>query len=68
MTEAELLQEMYEKLTNLEKKVDEIRMALIPEEEATEEELRMIRKARDEIKKGEYVTLEEAIRGLSGTA
>ena len=65
MSEAELLQEMYEKLTNLEKKVDEIRMALIPEEEATEEELRMIRKARDEIKKGEYVTLEEAIRELS---
>ncbi len=62
MTEAELLQEMYEKLTNLEKKVDEIRMALIPEEEATEEELRMIRKARDEIKKGESDTLSPSKR------
>ena len=64
MTEAEILEKMYEKLENLEKKVEEIRMALIPEEEATKEELELIRKAREEIKRGEYVSLEDALEEL----
>ena len=65
MSEAELLREMYEKLMDLERKVDEIRMALIPEEEPTEDEMEAIKRAREEIKKGEYVTLEEALKELS---
>ena len=65
MSEAELLRDMYEKLMNLEKKVDEIRMALISEEEPTEEELRLIKEAKEGIKKGEYVSLEDALKELS---
>ncbi len=65
MSEAELLREMYEKLMDLERKVDEIRMALIPEEEPTEDEMEAIKRAREEKKKGEYVTLEEALKELS---
>ncbi len=65
MSEAENLQKVYEKLSELERKVDEIRMALIPYEEPTEEELESIRKAREEIKRGDYVSLEDAMKELS---
>ena len=53
MTTEELLTKMYENI-NVIKKVNEIRIALIPEDEPTEEELREIELGKKEIAEGKY--------------
>ena len=58
---ASMVLHLYDKLEEIEKKVDEIKLALIPEEEATEEDLEIIRKGREEFKKGEYVELNDVV-------
>ena len=40
-------------------KIDEIMLAVVPGEEATEEENDIVKKGREEIKKGEYKTFED---------
>ena len=64
METGEIMERLYRKLDEIEVKIDEIRLALIPEEEATEEEMKIIRKGREEIKRGEYVKLEDALKQL----
>ena len=62
--EMEIIERLYRKLDEIEVKIDEIRLALIPEEEPTEEEMEIIKKGREEIEKGEYMKLEDALRLL----
>ena len=62
----EIMERLYWKLDEIEVKIDEIRLALIPEEEPTEEEMEIIRKGREEIEKGEYMKLEDALKLLEG--
>ena len=64
MEASEVIERLYRKLDEIEVKIDEIRLALIPEEEATEEEMEIIRKGREEIERGEYVKLEDALKQL----
>lgn len=54
-----LIERMSHKLEDLETKIDEIMLAIVPEEELTEEERDIIRRGREEIKRGEYKTLED---------
>jgi len=54
-----LIERMSHKLEELETKIDEIMLAVVPEEEPTEEERDIVRRGREEIKRGEYKTLED---------
>jgi len=64
MEDAGTIERLYKKLDEIEDKIEEIRLALIPEEEPTEEELKIIKEGREEIKKGQYVKLEDALEIL----
>jgi len=64
MEDAGTIERLYKKLDEIEDKIEEIRLALIPEEEPTEEELKIIKEGRGEIKKGRYVKLEDALEIL----
>ena len=64
MEDVGTIERLYKKLDEIEDKIEEIRLALIPEEEPTEEELKIIKEGREEIKKGQYVKLEDALRIL----
>ena len=59
--EAEIIEQLYRKLDEIELKIDEIRLALIPDEEPTDEEKEMIKRGREEIEKGEYAKLEDVL-------
>ncbi len=64
MEDVGAIERLYKKLDEIEDKIEEIRLALIPEEEPTEEELKIIKEGREEIKKGQYVKLEDALEIL----
>ena len=64
MEDVGTIERLYKKLDEIEDKIEEIRLALIPEEEPTEEELKIIKESREEIKKGQYVKLEDALEIL----
>ena len=64
MEDVGTIERLYKKLDEIEDKIEEIRLALIPEEEPTEEELKIIKEGREEIKKGQYVKLEDALEIL----
>lgn len=54
MTTEELLTKMYEDIKAIKEELDEIKIALIPEDEPTEEELREIELGKKEIAEGKY--------------
>ncbi|MGC1119990.1 MAG: hypothetical protein WBA22_02750 [Candidatus Methanofastidiosia archaeon] len=54
MTTEELLIKMYEDIKVIKEELNEIRIALIPEDEPTEEELREIELGKKEIAEGKY--------------
>jgi hypothetical protein len=54
MTTEELLARMYEDIKNIKEELDEIKFALIPEDEFTKEELKEIRLGNKEIAEGKY--------------
>ena len=54
MTTEELLTRMYEDIKVIKEELNEIRIALIPEDEPTEEELREIEPGKKEIAEGKY--------------
>lgn len=54
MTTEELLTKMYEDIKALKEELDEIKIALIPEDEPTEEELQKIELGKKEIAEGKY--------------
>ncbi len=64
MEDVGTIERLYKKLDEIEDKIEEIRLALIPEEEPTEEDLKIIKEGREEINKGQYVKLEDALRIL----
>ncbi|EDY36536.1 hypothetical protein ABOONEI_526 [Aciduliprofundum boonei T469] len=64
MEDVGTIERLYKKLDEIEDKIEEIRLALIPEEEPTEEELKIIKEGREEINKGQYVKLEDALEIL----
>ena len=60
----ELLEKMYKDIQTIKEDIIDIKLRLLEEEEATEEELKAIQKSREQIRKGEYVTLEELEKEL----
>ncbi len=60
-----LIREIYRKIEKIEREIDEIRLALIPEEEADENEKELIKKGREEIKEGKFVELDEFLKYMS---
>jgi hypothetical protein len=64
VTAEELLTKMYEDIKAIKEELDEIRIALIPEDEPTEEELREIELRKEEIAEGKYRPWEEIKKGL----
>jgi hypothetical protein len=54
MTTEELLTRMYEDIKVIKEELNEIRIALIPEDEPTGEELREIEQGKKEIAEGKY--------------
>ncbi len=62
MEEGELkvmIEQVYQKLGEIESKIDEMMLAVVPEEEPTQEERELIAKGRYEIKDGKYARLED---------
>ena len=53
-----LMEHVYQKLGEIESKIDEIMLAVVPEEEPTDEERRIIENGRKEIGEGKYARLE----------
>ena len=64
MTTEELLTKMYEDIKVIREELNEIRIALIPEDEPTEEELREIELGKKEIAEGKYRPWEEIKKEL----
>ena len=54
MSTEELLMKMYEDIKAIKEELDEIKIALIPEDEPTKEELREIELGAKEIAEGKY--------------
>jgi len=54
MTLEKLLAKMYEEIKMIRAELDEIKIALIPEDEPTEEELKEIKLGNREIAEGKY--------------
>lgn len=55
----ELLEKIYKDLQTIKDDIIEIKLRLLDEEDITEEELREIKEGKEQIRKGEYTTLEE---------
>jgi len=64
VTTEELLTKMYEDIKVIREELNEIRIALIPEDEPTEEELREIELGKKEIAEGKYRPWEEIKKEL----
>lgn len=54
MTTEELLMKIYEDIKTIKEELDEIKIALIPEDEPTEEELREVELGKKEIAERKY--------------
>ncbi len=54
MISEELLMKMYEEIKAIREELDEIKIAIIPEDEPSEEELREIELGNREISEGKY--------------
>lgn len=54
MTTEELLMEIYEDIKTIKEELDEIKIALIPEDEPTEGELREVELGKEEIAERKY--------------
>lgn len=67
MTTEELLMKMFEDIKIIKEELNEIRIALIPEDEPTEEELREIELGRREIAEREYRPWKEIKKELHAT-
>ena len=59
MSSEELLVKMYEEIKVIREELDEIKIALIPEDEPSEEELREIELGDREIFEGKYMSWRE---------
>ncbi len=59
----ELLEKIYKDLQIIKEEITDIKLHLLKEEEVTEEELKEIQDAKEQIRKGEYTTLEKLKRG-----
>jgi len=55
------MEKVYRKLEKLEKELTELRHALLPSEKLSKRELKELSKASEEMRKGKYLTAEEAI-------
>ena len=55
----ELLEKIYKDVQTIKEEIIDIKLRLLEEEEVTQEELKAIQEAREQIRKGESVTLEE---------
>jgi hypothetical protein len=64
MTTEELLMKMYEDIRIIKEELNEIKIALIPEDEPTEEELREIELGKKEIAEGKYRSWKEIKKEL----
>ncbi len=60
----ELLEKMYKDIQTIKEDIIDIKLRLLEEEEATEEELKAIQESREQVRKGEYVPLEELEKEL----
>ena len=65
MTMEKLLAKMYEEIKMIRAELDEIKIALIPEDEPTEEELKEIELGNREITEGKYRSWKEIKEELS---
>jgi len=65
MTMEKLLVKMYEEIKVIRAELDEIKIALIPEDEPTEEELKEIELGNREIAEGKYRPWKEVKEELS---
>ncbi len=65
MTMEKLLAKMYEEIKMIRAELDEIKIALIPEDEPTEEELKEIELGNREIAEGKYIPWKEVKEELS---
>jgi len=65
MVMEKLFVKMYEEIKMIRAELDEIKIALIPEDEPTEEELKEIELGNREIAKGKYRLWKEAKEELS---
>jgi hypothetical protein len=64
MTTEELLMKMYEDIRIIKEELNEIKIALIPEDEPKEEELREIELGKKEIAEGKYRSWKEIKKEL----
>ena len=68
MSESVTLEMVYREVRNIRKMLEELAekaiINVLPEEEIGEEEWRELREAEEEIRKGDYVKLEEAKKKL----
>ena len=60
----ELLEKIYKDVQTIKEEIIDIKLRLLEEEEVTQEELKAIQEAREQIRKGESVTLEELEKEL----
>lgn len=60
----ELLEKIYKDLQIIKDDITDIKLRLLDEEEATEEELKEIQEGKEQIRKGEYTTLKELKKGI----
>jgi len=65
MCTEELMVKMYEEIKVIKAELDEIKIALIPEDEPTEEELMEIELGNREIAEGKYRSWKEVKEGLN---
>ena len=64
MTADELLMRIHEDIKAIKEELDEIKSALIPEEESTEEEMQEIELGKREIAEGKYRSWKEVKKEL----
>ena len=60
----ELLEKIYKDVQTIKEEIIDIKLRLLEEEAITQEELNAIQEAREQIKRGECITLEELEKEL----